>query len=174
METWVPVFIGITALAFVLQAIALLGIFVQVRKASKRADELASEFRSRVEPILSRLQVSLEDLTPRITNIASDAAEMSRLARSQAQKLDRIITETLEILRGQLIHLDRILTGAVEKVEEAGSYLRETVWGPVEKASAIIKGIQTGIAVLRSTRRRKSSRVPAEDHEEAPNERMAI
>lgn len=174
METWVPIFVGITALAFVLQAVALLGIFVQIRKTAKRADELASEFRSRVDPILSRLQVSLEDLTPRITNIASDAAEMSRLARSQAQKMDRIITETLDILRGQLIHLDRILTGAVEKVEEAGSYLRETVWGPVEKASAVIKGIQTGIAFLRSTRRQKPSPMPTEEHEDAPDERMAI
>ena len=174
METWVPIFVGITALAFVLQAIAMLGMFFQVRKAVKRAEELASAFRSRVDPILSRVQVSLEDLTPRITSIASDAAEMSRLTRSQAQKMDRIITETLEILRGQLIHLDQILTGAVEKVEEAGSYLRETVWGPVEKASAIIKGIQTGIAVLRSSRRRKPSRVPAEEHEDASNERMAI
>ncbi len=174
METWVPIFIGITALAFVLQAIALLGIFLQFRRTAKRADEIASDFRSRLNPILARLQVSLEDLTPRITNIASDAAEMSRLARSQAQKVDRIITETMEILRTQLIHLDQILTGAVEKVEEAGSRLRETVWGPVEKASAVIKGIQTGIAFLRSSRHRKPRNSPVEEPEEAPNERMAL
>ena len=174
METWLPIFVGITALAFVLQAIALLGIFLQFRRTAKRADEIASDLHSRLNPILARLQVSLEDLTPRITSIASDAAEMSRLARSQAQKLDRIISETMEVLRGQLIHLDQILTGAVEKVEEAGSRLRETVWGPVEKASAVIKGIQTGIAFLRSSRRRKRPNVRVEEPEDVPNERMAL
>jgi ElaB/YqjD/DUF883 family membrane-anchored ribosome-binding protein len=174
METWVPIFVGITALAFVLQAIALLGIFLQIRRTAKHAEEMASELRSRLNPILARLQVSLEDLTPRLTSIASDAAEVSRLARSQAQKVDRIITETMEILRTQLIHLDQVLTGAVEKVEEAGSRLREAVWGPVAKASALIKGIQTGISVLRSSRRRKPRNVSAEDHEDIPNERMVI
>jgi hypothetical protein len=174
MEKWVPIFIGISALAFVLQAIALLGILLQIRHATKRADEIASDFRSRLNPILARLQVSLEDLTPRITSIASDAAEMSRLARSQAQKVDRIITETMEILRTQLIHLDQILTGAVEKVEEAGSQLREAVWGPIEKASAVIKGIQTGIAFLRSSRRRKPRNSPVEEPEDAPNEKIAL
>jgi hypothetical protein len=174
METWVPIFVGITALAFVLQAIALLGMFFQIRRTAKRAEEMATELRSRLNPILARLQVSLEDLTPRLTSIASDAAEVSRLARSQAQKVDRIITETMEILRAQLIHLDQILTGAVERVEEAGSRLRETVWGPVAKASALIKGIQTGIAFLRSSRRRKPRNASAEDHEDVPNERMVI
>src|SRR5260370_14623734 len=174
MEKWVPIFIGISALAFVLQAIALLGILLQIRHATKRADEIASDFRSRLNPILARLQVSLEDLTPRITSIASDAAEMSRLARSQAQKVDRIITETMEILRTQLIHLDQILTGAVEKVEDAGSRLREAVWGPVEKASAVIKGIQNGIAFLRSSRRRKPRNSPVEEPEDAPNEKIAL
>jgi hypothetical protein len=174
METWLPIFVGMTALAFVLQAIALLGIFLQIRKTAKRADEIASDLHSRLNPILARLQVSLEDLTPRITSIASDAAEMSRLARSQAQKLDRIITETLEILREQLIHLDQILTGAVEKVEEAGARLRETVWGPVEKASAVIRGIQAGIAFLRSSQRRKPASARVEEPEDAPNERIAL
>jgi len=40
------------------------------------------------------------------------------MARSQAQKLDRVLSETIERFRLQLIHVDRILTGATETLEK--------------------------------------------------------
>ena len=52
----------------------------------------------------------------------------------------------------QLIHVDQILTGAMEAVEEAGSHLRQTVWGPVVKATALVRGIQTGLEFFRAVR----------------------
>ena len=67
--------------------------------------------------------------------------------------MDRILSETLERLRMQLIHIDQILTGAMETVEEAGSRLKETVWGPVVKATALVRGIQTGLEFFRAVRR---------------------
>jgi hypothetical protein len=67
------------------------------------------------------------------------------MARSQAQRVDRILSETLERLRLQLVHIDQILTGGMEAVEEAGSRLRGTFWGPVVRATAVIRGIQTGL-----------------------------
>ena len=74
------------------------------------------------------------------------------MARGQAQKVDRILSETLERVRMQLIHIDQILTGAMEAVEEAGSRLRETIWGPVVKATALIRGIQAGLEFFRTAR----------------------
>ena len=40
-----------------------------------------------------------------------DTAEITRLARGQAQKVDRVFTEALERLRIQVIRADQILTG---------------------------------------------------------------
>jgi len=97
----------------------------------------------------------------------ADASELTRLARSQAQKVDRILTETMERLRLQLIHVDQILTGAMETIEEAGSRMRETVWGPVVKASAMIRGIQSGLEFIRAARsRRQSVEQPSEQQDE--------
>jgi hypothetical protein len=167
MESWMPYFVIVTAVAIVLQAIMLVALFVQLRRTAARVEETISDLNTRLSPIISRIQLLVDDVSPRISGIVSDAAELTRLARGQAQKVDRILTETLERLRMQLIHVDQILTGAMEAVEEAGSRMRETVWGPVVKASAMIRGIQSGLEFLRAARgRRQSVEQPSEQQDE--------
>jgi hypothetical protein len=167
MESWLPFFAIVTAVAIVVQAIMLVALFVQFRRTAARVEETISDLNTRLSPIISRLQILVEDVSPRISGLVADASELTRLARGQAQKVDRILTETMERLRLQLIHVDQILTGAMEAVEEAGSRMRETVWGPVVKASAMIRGIQSGLEFLRAARsRRQSAEQPSEQQDE--------
>lgn len=171
MESWIPYFVVVTAVAIVLQAIVLVALFLQLRRTAARVEETITDLNARLSPLISRLQILVEDVSPRISGIVADAAELTRLARAQTQKLDRILTETLERLRMQLIHVDQILTGAMEAVEEAGSRLRESIWGPVVKASAMIRGIQSGLEFLRSARNRRQ---PVEQPSEQQDEGMFI
>src|SRR5882672_10445506 len=167
MESWMPYFVVVTAAAVVLQSIVLVALFLQLRRTAARVEETITDLNARLTPILSRLQLLVEDVSPRISGIIADASELTRLARGQAQKVDRILTETMERLRLQLIHVDQILTGAMEAVEEAGSRMRDTVWGPVVKASAMIRGIQSGLEFLRTARnRRHSVEQPSEQQDE--------
>src|SRR5260370_1004664 len=167
MESWMPFFVIVTAVAIVLQAIMLIAFFLQLPPPATPVEETISDLNTRVSPIISRLQILVDDVSPRISGLVADASELTRLARSQAQKVDRILTETMERLRLQLIHVDQILTGAMETIEEAGSRMRETVWGPVVKASAMIRGIQTGLEFFRAGRHRnQSAEQPAEQQAE--------
>ena len=167
MESWMPFFVIVTAVAIVLQAIMLIALFLQLRRTAARVEETIADLNTRLSPIISRLQILVDDVSPRISGLVADASELTRLARGQAQKLDRILTETMERLRLQLIHVDQILTGAMETIEEAGSRMRDTVWGPVVKASAMIRGIQSGLEFLRAARgRRHSVEQPSEQQDE--------
>ncbi len=171
MESWMPYFVIATALAVVLQAVVLVVLFFQLLRTAKRVEETVADLNTRITPILSRVQLLVEDVSPRISGIVADAAELSRLARGQAQKVDRVLTESLERLRMQLIHVDQILTGAMETVEEAGSKLRQTVWGPMVKATALVRGIQTGLEFFRAVR---SGREPVDPASEQRDEGMFI
>jgi len=161
-----PFFVIVTAVAIVLQAIMLIALFLQLRRTAARVEETISDLNTRLTPIISRLQILVDDVSPRISGLVADASELTRLARGQAQKVDRILTETMERLRLQLIHVDQILTGAMETVEEAGSRMRDTIWGPVVKASAMIRGIQSGLEFLRTARNRRSAEQPSEQQDE--------
>ena len=169
MESWMPFFVAVTALAVVLQACMMAAIFFSVRNLSKRIEETTNEIRSRVAPILGRVQMIVDDVHPQISNMVADAAQITQLARTQVQHADRVVGEAIERLRLQLAHTDQILTGALETVEEAGVTVRRAILGPVQSVTAIVRGIQTGLEFFRGgrSRRRDESSAPAETQDES-------
>jgi hypothetical protein len=166
METWVAVFVIVAAVAIVLQAGLLMAMFFQTRRTMDRMERFTSDLESRLGPILSRVQVLLEDTQPKISEMVADAAHVVYLARAQAQKVDRVFTEASDRLRGQVVRADRILTGALEAVEDAGSKFSHGVWRPVQKVSALVQGIRVGLDLLRSRRAGRRREEPLEQEEE--------
>lgn len=150
MSGWLQAFIVIAALSIFIQMCILVAMFVQLRLALTTFMHLGKELQDRVNPILQRTNRILENSEDRIASIMSDAAELTRLARGQAQKADRVVTEATERLRTQIIRADQILTGTLEVIEEAGSTFRRRLWEPVNQVSAVIKGIKAGLDFLRS------------------------
>jgi hypothetical protein len=166
MQSWMPLFIVATAVAVVLQAIVLIALFIQLRRTAARVEQTVADLNTKVTPLISRVQLLVDDISPRISGIVADASEITRLARGEAQRVDRILNEALERLRMQLIHVDHILTGAMEAVEEAGSHLRQTIWGPVVKATALIRGVQAGIDFFRNVRQGREPVEPPAEHQD--------
>src|SRR4030088_892808 len=148
METWIAVFVCVAAAAIVLQAAILVAMFFQMRRITDRMEKFTSDLESRLSPILSRVQVLLEDTQPKISEMVADAAHVVYLARAQAQKVDRVFTEASDRLRGQLVRADRILTGALEAVEDAGTKFTHGLGRPVQKVSALMQGIKVGMDLL--------------------------
>ncbi len=168
MQNWVAFFIVVTAVAVVLQMAILTAIFLEMRRTTQNINRLVGELQARVGPILTRVQILLDDTQPKISSMISDASHMVYLARGQAQKVDRVFTEAADRMRGQLVRADRILTGALEALEDAGSQFRSSFWRPVQKVSALVQGIRVGIDLLRSRRGSSRGNGPREprEHEE--------
>jgi hypothetical protein len=174
MESWMPLFVVVTALAVLVQAVVLIALFIQLRRTAARVEQTVTDLNTKLNPLITRVQILVEDISPRITGIVMDASEITRLARSEAQKMDRILSEALERLRMQLIHVDHILSGAMEAVEEAGSQLKHTIWGPVVRATAMIRGVQAGLDFFRTARHRRGPIERAEASAEQQDEGMFI
>jgi methyl-accepting chemotaxis protein len=166
MDIWLQVFIVVASVAIVVQAAMLTAMFLQIKRLSERLERFTGDLESRLTPILSRVQIFLEDTQPKISEMVADAAHVVYLARAQAQKVDRVFTEASDRLRGQLVRADRILTGAMEAMEDAGSKFTHSVWRPVQKVSALMQGIKVGIDLLRSRRANRRPEEPLEQEEE--------
>lgn len=173
MQVWLEILSIVTALALVVQLVILTVMLFEMRRTSQNVNRLVGEVQSRMGPILTRVQILLDDAQPKISSMVNDASHIVYLARGQAQKVDRVFTEAADRLRGQLVHLDHILTGALEAVEDAGSQVKNSFWRPMHKASALVQGIKVGLDLLRSRRRgwdgrsdRRRSDEPHESQEE--------
>jgi hypothetical protein len=166
MSSWVAAFIVIAGIAIAVQMIILAAMFVQLRMSMQEFTRIANDLQARVDPILLRVNRILEDSEERISSVMGDTAEITRIARGQAQKVDRVVSEALERLRIQVIRADQILTGALEVVDEAGTKFRNTLWGPIRQASAVMKGIKVGLDMLRRQQNNKPESDPVSQDEE--------
>jgi hypothetical protein len=164
MQNWVGVVVSI---ALAVQLVILAALFFQTKRTMEKVEKTVSDLHQKAGPILTRVQILLDDTQPKISTMVSDAAHVVYLARGQAQKVDRVFTEAADRLRGQLLHVDRILTGTMEAVEDAGAQFRQSFWRPVQRASALVQGIRVGLDLLRSRRAAPPRRdEPAEQEEE--------
>jgi hypothetical protein len=166
MSGWVEAFIIIATIAIVIQMAILLAMFVQMKMAIENFTRIANDLQARIDPILLRVNRILEDSEDRIASVMGDASEITRIARSQAQKVDRIFTDAVERLRIQVIRADQILTGALEVVEDAGTKFRKTLWGPIHQASALLKGLKVGLDLIRGQQQRRRAEDSATQDEE--------
>jgi len=155
MQNWVGI---VVAIALVVQVSILIALFWQTRRTMQRVEKTVTDLNDRAGPILTRVQIMLDDTQPKIATMVSDAAHIVYLARGQAQKVDRVFTDAADRLRGQLLHVDRILTGTMEAVEDAGAQFRQSFWPPMQKAAALVQGIKVGLDLLRSRRARAPRR----------------
>ena len=166
MQLWLEIFSLVAAAALIVQVVILAALFFRLRKTTENMDRLVGDLHSRVGPILTRVQILLDDTQPKISSMVNDASHIVYLARGQAQKIDRVFTDAADRLRGQLVQADRILTGTLEAVEDAGAKIKHSFWRPVQKASALVQGIKVGLDILRSRRRRRQGDEPREQQEE--------
>lgn len=166
MQLWLEIFSLVAAVALIVQVVMLTLLFFQLRRTTDQMNRLVGDLHSRVGPILTRVQILLDDTQPKISGMVNDASHIVYLARGSAQKLDRVFTDATDRLRGQLVHADRILTGTLEAVEDAGAKFSSNFWRPMQKASALVQGIKVGLDLLRSRRKRRSGDEPREQQEE--------
>jgi len=166
MPGWIEAFIVIAAIALVVQTVVLLAVLIQCGVLAKRFSHVVSEFQAKIDPILLHTSRIIENSEQRIASIMTDASEMTRLARGEAQKVDRVFTELIDRLDGQIGRIDQILTGTLEVIEEAGSKFRTALWAPVQQVSAVLKGFKVGLEVLRGQQRRPSDRDSVHQDEE--------
>jgi uncharacterized protein YoxC len=159
MQLAIEIFSIVAAVALVVQVAILIGLFLQLKRTTESINRMITDLHSRMGPILTRTQIMLDDTQPKITALIDDASHIVYLARSQAQKMDKVFTEASDRLRGQLVRADRILTGALETVEDAGTQVRRSFLAPVQKATALVHGIKVGLDFLRA-RRGQSETVP--------------
>jgi hypothetical protein len=165
MSGWLEAFIVIAAVAIVIQMAILVAMFALMRDTAERFTRMASHLQARLDPILLRTNRILEDSEERIASVMSDAAEISQLARGQAQRVDRVFSDAVERLRIQVVRADHILTGTLEVIEEAGSKVRSTVWEPVRQVSAVLKGLKAGLDMIRGQRRQAAPDATTQDEE---------
>lgn len=131
METWGVVFLGIIALAALVQASFLIGLAATGRRLAKRLDALQARLDQELVPALQNLE-----------RVTRNVAEISDLATLQARRIDLMLVDTIEKVEDTTTLLQRL-------------FLRP--FRPVSYGLAFLRAVRHGIGVYRRLSRHARS-----------------
>jgi hypothetical protein len=164
-QTLTLIFVAATALAVLLQAGILLGIFITVRKSVKAIHAEVEVLRASALPVLDHTKDFVKSVTPKIDSVATDLAEVARGLRAQTIEFQASATDILERVHRQTGRVDTMVSGALDTVDRASTVVNDAVNVPLKHISGIAAFARAAIDALRSngpTRRTQPTR-PAGD-----------
>lgn len=165
MEIYLTIFIAVTAAAVVVQAGILVAAYLRLAKLDEETRSLRRQLGEQAGPILRNVDELTLTARDKSRVILDDLSALSRDARQQVAKLDRLTDELADRLRLQIIRTDQLLAQALENIERAGTTVKESVVGPVREAAAVVQGVKAAIDFLGARRNRSRQRSQTRDEE---------
>jgi hypothetical protein len=161
---YLPIFVGVTAAAVVIQAAILVALYVTVRKSTSRMETLAAEVTAKVMPTADTAHSIMLELRPKIDTIATNVSETSTVVRGQLERIDATVTDVVDRTRLQVIRADELLNRTMDRIEETTDVVHRTVVSPVRQLSGILQGLTVGLESLFGGKRsRRDVTVPQDE-----------
>jgi hypothetical protein len=152
-NTGLTVALILVAIAVLMQAGAMLGIWLAVRKVPGQIENVRLDVKQRLDPLTqSALEIVNNSREP-LRTISANLAEISTILRDRTANADQVAAELLERSRMQIIRVDRMVSDLVEKVETTAGAVQKGVLGPIHEVSAVVKGVRSGLEFLFTRRR---------------------
>lgn len=140
-------------LAVLLQAAAMLGILLALLKMRREVEGLRVDVKQRLDPLAQAVAAILADAREPIRTITANLAELSRVLRDRAAQVDRVVEDLVERSRLQIIRVDQMAAELVTRVESTVEAVQRQVLKPIQEASAVLRGVRSGLEFLLSRRR---------------------
>ena len=116
-DTLLVIFVGLTGLALVVEAIVILAGFFLARKTVKKLHADMDELRSKAIPLLNKSHELMEKVSPRIDSISRDMADLSRRAREQGEGFSEAANDILGRVNRQTSRVDSMFTSVFDSME---------------------------------------------------------
>jgi len=164
-ETLITVFVGLTALAIVIQMAVLIAIFVASRKSGKQLESISKEMRETVLPVVSEARSLLAETSPKLRDTIANVSATSTIVREQAERVSVALNDFVDRARQHAVRADQMTTRALDRVEETAAAIDHAVSTPKRKFSALLTGVMAGVGEFTGSRKlqHQKNAVPREE-----------
>ena len=149
-DTLLVIFVGLTGLALVVEAVVIVAAFFFARKTVKKLHADVDELRAKAMPLLSKSHDLMEKVSPRIDSISRDMADLSRRAREQGEGFSDAASDILGRVNRQTSRVDSMFTSMFDSIEHAGNVVADSVSKPVRHANGALAAIKAFLNVMTS------------------------
>src|SRR5437868_5745589 len=113
---WVmTIFVAITALAFLVQAGIMFGMYRAVMGFRREFDSLRDDLKPRVDSLMESVTEIVVNSREPIKSITANVADVSRVVRERTEYVDGVVAEITDRTRNKVIRMDDMLDDLVHK-----------------------------------------------------------
>lgn len=158
-DTWLVIFVCLTALAFLVQAAALAGMYFVLQNLHRDVKEIQADTHAKLEALRKHVTEFIAESREPMRGVVSNLAEITHLLRNRAIQWDGVAGEIADRTRLQVIRVDQMVTTLVEKAENTAGMVEKGLIAPIQEVSAVVAGVRKGLEFLFT---RRHSRVGTE------------
>jgi Tfp pilus assembly protein PilX len=138
------VFVGITALSFVAQAIAS----IKMAKAAGDIKKSIDAFIPKAEAALANAEKTLNDSREQISGITRRANDVLDLTKTQLVRVDSLIEDASGRARIQMDKVEVLLDDTMSRVQTTVTGVQSSIVRPLREINGVAAGVRSAVAHL--------------------------
>src|SRR5947208_1659226 len=134
----------LSLIAFLVQAALVFAMY----RVTKAAQEKVMPVVDAVTPLIGTLRRLVEENSPKISAIISDAEQVVKNAREQVTRLGEVVKEISDRARVQVARIDGAVDQTVEQVQQASAAVKDVMLKPVKQMDGLVHALRAALAVF--------------------------
>jgi hypothetical protein len=150
-HTLLIIFVALTGVSVLLQAIVLIGILAAISKAAKVVTESTQDLKATILPIVHSTKDLVERLSPEVMVVTAGLAELTQVVRRETKEVHFSVSEIIRRVNTQTARLDAMLTATLDVMERTGTLLEQSIAAPVRQVNGVFAAVRAVIDTYRTT-----------------------
>jgi ElaB/YqjD/DUF883 family membrane-anchored ribosome-binding protein len=142
--TVMTAFVIIAAVALIIQAAMLAGIY----KTSRGLQENVQRLLPKIEGVLETSRQTIDDSRKQIADITSKTSEILETTRQQVHRIDDFLNDAASRARVQMDRAEMVLDDAMVRTQRTVAVVEGGILKPIVQIQGVAAGIKTAITFL--------------------------
>ena len=155
----------VVAIAILIQSLAMLGMWLSLRKIPGKVDQIRADVRLHLDPMARSVTELLTITRGPLQTVTANLADISETLRQRSAQVDTVVEDLVEKSHQQIIRADQLMSSLVDKVEATTEKVQQSILTPLHEISAVVKGLQTGLEFLFNRKRPAGGRETTQDEQ---------
>ncbi|MDQ2843595.1 MAG: hypothetical protein M3Y72_21650 [Acidobacteriota bacterium] len=135
------IFVAISAIALLIQAISLLGVFLVARQLRTRLFAVWPQ----VEEIVGITKRTVQGAEKHVDKIGATSAGILDLTKQQLFKVDDLLSDASTRAKVQMERAEMVLDDTMNRVQSTVSVVQRGVLRPIREVHGVVSGVRTAI-----------------------------
>ena len=138
------IFVALSAIAMLIQAGTLLGLFLVARKLQQVIMPIVPQ----VESIIGTTKRTVENVEGQIQKIGQTSSAILDTTKQQVTKIDGLLDDAARRARVQMDRAEMVLDDSMTRVQDTVTTVQSGVLRPIREVQGVLSGFRTALAYL--------------------------